>query len=150
MIFSQPRSPAPNGKPSHPRGGLAGKLQHCPVANISCSKFLQCVLRAFYYVHLIFSHCMLNSEKTANFWLLFWKSYIMWEVAVQRVYTMCTGEQPPFWGGFSHFISVTSGLSLDIVQNRKNLYLERILMFWHPWKANVYLPSSAWPNNLVV
>ena len=96
LIFSQPRSPAPNGKPSHPRGGLAGKLQHCPVANISCSKFLQCVLRAFYYVHLIFSHCMLNSEKTANFWLLFWKSCIMWEVAVQRVYTMCTGEQPPF------------------------------------------------------
>ena len=67
---------------------------------------------------------------------------------------MCTGEQPPFCGGFSHFkqeiISVTSGLSLDIVQNRNNLYLERILMFWHPWKANVYLPSNAWPNNLVV
>ena len=44
---------------------------------------------------------------------------------------MCTGEQPPFCGGFSHFkqeiISVTIGLSLDIVQNRKKILLKKNL-----------------------
>ena len=38
---------------------------------------------------------------------------------------MCTGEQPPFCGGVSHYkqeiISVTIGLSLDVVQNRQKI-----------------------------
>ena len=78
LIFSEPHSPVPSGKSSHPQGGLAGKLQHCLVANTSCSKFVPCVLHAFYYVHPIFSHCMLNSEKTADFFL--------WERTANCVY----------------------------------------------------------------
>ena len=69
LIFSQPRSPAPNGKPSHPRGGLAGKLQHCPVANISCSKFFAmcatCILLCTSYIQPLYAELRKDSKLLA-------------------------------------------------------------------------------------